>query len=656
MQIATPLCIGCVHYFEGTSECAAFPQGIPADIWFEGVDHLESIEGDRGIIFQPDPQSTFERLNDLAITEAAWSLAFKHLAGKHNQQTHTGGKGKVHELAGAKVLINKGANKGKTGTIVEEDEKWPGYFNIQVEGGPIAQLSAKSVTVTEMPKVLDPPKNMAAIKAGKYKGQSGEVLGESKEWPGYYDVKAPDGSVVVLHGKSLMMTGPQTNAPPAGSVKSPDKFPKATKISSSAEMTDDQKAAAGALFGGTEGGAWAVGKSGTVVAAYGNSKYQYGAPATPENVKHADTLYGVGNWHIGSNGNITPNILKAPNKVPTHDQMTAANQLFGKGKWAVDGNGQIIGAPGSGSFSKASDTQMADAIWGKGNWKMEGSTPVPMTGTGAKIKPSMPTAIPTSPIGKPIPTSPVTASPSGVLGHNQGLGIGKGPPGYDDLLSGDPIKQKVAAQEVLDYWSGKTPKVPSHQDLLASKADHLQNLSEDDITAFVAYRNSSNGINWFLRKGGTDSGYHVANTKGIDKAFQARKGALEVDMMTYRGVSSGHPLADNFSKLKPGTVFHDEAYASTSRSHSIAGGFSGGGVIMRIRSPKGSTAAYIGQMDGKPSVTKKSKIEVIDHHEAELLLPRGAAYVVLGTTIESGTKYVDIGVVYPDIPPPIPGT
>lgn len=52
-------CVTCVHYrspfsrtdgdFEGGSFCAAFPAGIPAEVYGNTLDHRQPIEGDNGV-------------------------------------------------------------------------------------------------------------------------------------------------------------------------------------------------------------------------------------------------------------------------------------------------------------------------------------------------------------------------------------------------------------------------------------------------------------------------------------------------------------------------------------------------------------------------------------------------------------------------------
>ena len=55
--IVMPVCIGCRHYDRSRLTvgdfCAAFPNGIPAAIVANRVDHREPVEGDGGTRFDP---------------------------------------------------------------------------------------------------------------------------------------------------------------------------------------------------------------------------------------------------------------------------------------------------------------------------------------------------------------------------------------------------------------------------------------------------------------------------------------------------------------------------------------------------------------------------------------------------------------------------
>jgi hypothetical protein len=51
-----PICVGCKHLNPaqewGNGKCAAFPDGIPDEIWVKGFDHTKPYPGDHGIRFE----------------------------------------------------------------------------------------------------------------------------------------------------------------------------------------------------------------------------------------------------------------------------------------------------------------------------------------------------------------------------------------------------------------------------------------------------------------------------------------------------------------------------------------------------------------------------------------------------------------------------
>lgn len=53
-----PICIECVYFRRNGKglTCKAFPKGIPDDILFSRHDHRQAFEGDRGIVFEQDPE------------------------------------------------------------------------------------------------------------------------------------------------------------------------------------------------------------------------------------------------------------------------------------------------------------------------------------------------------------------------------------------------------------------------------------------------------------------------------------------------------------------------------------------------------------------------------------------------------------------------
>lgn len=70
------ICFGCDIYRRIRSGhprayCAAFPDGIPDDILFEGYDHRKPHTGDGGVLFHLDPRkekqlAVYEKLIELA--------------------------------------------------------------------------------------------------------------------------------------------------------------------------------------------------------------------------------------------------------------------------------------------------------------------------------------------------------------------------------------------------------------------------------------------------------------------------------------------------------------------------------------------------------------------------------------------------------------
>lgn len=75
-------CALCIHYNVQERRCAAFPDGIPREIYDGRIDHRRSYEGDNGLRFQAK-QSGDEEYVDLTIenrndrTLSFWEL-LKH--------------------------------------------------------------------------------------------------------------------------------------------------------------------------------------------------------------------------------------------------------------------------------------------------------------------------------------------------------------------------------------------------------------------------------------------------------------------------------------------------------------------------------------------------------------------------------------------------
>jgi len=52
LENASVQCNACKHRIKGTAECAAFPDGIPAEILTAAYDHTQPFPGDQGIQFE----------------------------------------------------------------------------------------------------------------------------------------------------------------------------------------------------------------------------------------------------------------------------------------------------------------------------------------------------------------------------------------------------------------------------------------------------------------------------------------------------------------------------------------------------------------------------------------------------------------------------
>lgn len=118
---------------------------------------------------------------------------------------------------------------------------------------------------------------------------------------------------------------------------------------------------------------------------------------------------------------------------------------------------------------------------------------------------------------------------------------------------------------------------------------------------------------------------------------------LEHDTMTYRGIASDNPQVQIFrqqiadGQLKPGSIMTDKGYASTTLNGGIAEDkFGDGGVVFKIKSPKGSEGLYMNAASDK-YLGKRYEGEFRD--EKELLLPRNSQYKI-GKIEKNGNSYV----------------
>ncbi|HTM22685.1 MAG TPA: ADP-ribosyltransferase [Kofleriaceae bacterium] len=141
-------------------------------------------------------------------------------------------------------------------------------------------------------------------------------------------------------------------------------------------------------------------------------------------------------------------------------------------------------------------------------------------------------------------------------------------------------------------------------------------MDSDHRAAVDDYTGSAFSVNTQLRDGWDPAnmqGTRAVLVKRIDAALDEAK--VDRDLMTYRGIGIDGGELD----LKPGGVFEDSGFMSTSVSETIAADFAAGRqhrYIMAIEVPKGAKAAYIGTNSSHP-----------DEHE--MLLPRGSKLEII---------------------------
>ena len=57
-MVIFPQCLYCKNYIgrtkDGIHTCKAFPEGIPKEVFWNKIDHKNSIAGDNGILYEED--------------------------------------------------------------------------------------------------------------------------------------------------------------------------------------------------------------------------------------------------------------------------------------------------------------------------------------------------------------------------------------------------------------------------------------------------------------------------------------------------------------------------------------------------------------------------------------------------------------------------
>jgi hypothetical protein len=191
---------------------------------------------------------------------------------------------------------------------------------------------------------------------------------------------------------------------------------------------------------------------------------------------------------------------------------------------------------------------------------------------------------------------------------------------------GAPDKHPKATASTYDF-TGKD-KDRGKEVLDESFQEWRNSLSEEESKAIRAYTGSGYvKINKALRAGKPPS----AESELIDKALQ--RAEMPADVIVTRGMLT---LDKSVLSLRKGSVFHDNAFQSTSTEFGFAGN-----VRMRIHVPKGSKGAYLGK--GKHSRRPD---------EGEVLLASGGTYKVLNRGMVEGYDTIDVQLISQGNPPP----
>lgn len=138
--------------------------------------------------------------------------------------------------------------------------------------------------------------------------------------------------------------------------------------------------------------------------------------------------------------------------------------------------------------------------------------------------------------------------------------------------------------------------------------------NQEQVGAAYTYTTSDyEEINTYLRGSGS---YLSENSdraiKALDTLFASEAGKLHKAVKVARGIKSGHPILAAYrdSKLKPGMIFEDSAYQSTTIKEEAPWGVAS----MHIVVPEGAEAVYLGPPPGGFSAYDS---------EQEILLNRG---------------------------------
>jgi hypothetical protein len=192
------------------------------------------------------------------------------------------------------------------------------------------------------------------------------------------------------------------------------------------------------------------------------------------------------------------------------------------------------------------------------------------------------------------------------------------PGGYTDLAL--PDSEIKAFKDAAYAKAQEAAKLAEESKAASAKINKIatesEELGQDLQTAIKAYTDGSySKLNAALRAGKPMDAAQATLAAHLDTAI--RKSKIKEDITTYRGVKE--PAKFFGENVKIGTVIVDNGYISTSKNPSTGHGWSGDGLVAKIKLPKGSSALDVSPMS-------------LHSSEAEVLLPRGSMFKIVGVS------------------------
>lgn len=297
---------------------------------------------------------------------------------------------------------------------------------------------------------------------------------------------------------------------------------------------------------------------------------------------------GVGDKHPSEQPEVQIAIKKNP---AAYGEVVSGLEQMGAGeirKWPVESGAQYS------VYKTGAQTYSVKTIG-------TGFEPVVIDGWGAKERAAAMLAN-LGATGTGAPHSPQSGPPPSSLG---GAAAPHAPPKPDDAW--DKLPKEAALSSAFS-------------DL---QATNTEKLAASERSAIGSYTGSGyDAINSQLRASG---GIGSANTEEkiarMDEAFRKLEGVHE-DVLIWRGISSYKgSVTEKYKQAEVGSVIRDNGFVSSTTRKHRAESWGSGGVVLKIRWPKGAKGLWVSS-EGDPLSSQGSG-------EEELILPRGVSFKVL---------------------------